>query len=344
MHWCPVPSAVEGHLGLLAVLCNDRQVHILDLQEPDNESSPYIKIETSMATIGSLPGLPASVTIFAWSGTNRIVTAHTDGSIALWSLHPLKCLSRHAVHSTHVYHLATGYPSNPYLVASTPVSGLTIVIDLLDPSVETTSQTNPAIVPQPDLLQWSDHLQGFVSISPSSRPLNSTVGFFHSRAFSATMRKVIDGDALLSCLAVGVQHPFVLIAFLDGTVWACNPMHRVFAPRHYPPAWKLKLFEHEHIPRMRLGANLNPPDDPCRGVSRIKKAEEEADPGVAGAGENDEDGGLYADPEKIILREPLSRATAMAWNPNMEFACWAAISLASGLVKVMDLGVDYLPE
>ncbi|KAM0535560.1 hypothetical protein ACHAPP_003897 [Verticillium nonalfalfae] len=212
------------------------------------------------------------------------------------------------------------------------------------------------------------------------------VGFFHSRAFSATMRKVIDGDALLSCLAVGVQHPFVLIAFLDGTVWACNPMHRVFAPRHYPPAWKLKLFEHEHIPRMRLGANLNPPDDPCRGVSRIvqgwkpvmnkgpqalinlarntpsarppkkksraiprlkktkKKAEEEADPGAAGAGENDEDGGLYADPEKIILREPLSRATAMAWNPNMEFACWAAISLASGLVKVMDLGVDYLPE
>ncbi|KAM0279458.1 hypothetical protein ACHAQH_004619 [Verticillium albo-atrum] len=386
IHWCPVPSTVEGHLGLLAVLCNDRQVHILDLQKPGDEPSPYSKIDKSMATIGALPGLPASVTIFAWSGTNRVVTAHTDGSIGLWSLHPPKCISRHAVHSTHIYHLATGYPSNPYLVASTPVSGLTIVIDLLDPSVETTSQTNPAIVPQPDLLQWSDHLQGFVSISPSSRPLNSTIGFFHSRAFSATMRKVLDGDALISCLAVGVQHPFVLVAFLDGTVWACNPMHRVFAPRHYPPAWKLKLFEHEHIPRMRLEASLNPPEDPCRGVSRIvqgwkpvmnkgpqalinlarntpsarppkkksraiprlkktkKKADEEADPRAAGGADNDEDGGLYADPEKIILREPLSRATAMAWNPNMDFACWAAISLASGLVKVMDLGVDYLPE
>ncbi|KAM0330197.1 hypothetical protein ACHAQA_004371 [Verticillium albo-atrum] len=387
IHWCPVPSAVDGHLGLLAVLCNDRQVHVLDIEEPKEVAiPPFVKIDQAIATLGTLPGLPTSVTMFAWAGTNRIVTAHTDGSIALWSLHPRQCISRHAVHSTHIYHLATGYPSNPFLVASTPVSGLTIVIDLLDPSVETTSQTNPAIVPQPDLLQWSDHLQGFVSISPSSRPLNSTIGFFHSRAFSATMRKVLDGDALLSCLAVGVQHPFVLIAFLDGTVWACNPMHRVFAPRHYPPAWKLKLFEHEHIPRMRLEESLNPSDDPCRGVSRIvqgwkpvmnkgpqalinlarntpsarppkkksraiprlkktkKKAEEEADPAAGADADNDEDGGLYADPEKIILREPLSRATAMAWNPNMDFACWAAISLASGLVKIMDLGVDYKPK
>ncbi|EEY20183.1 conserved hypothetical protein [Verticillium alfalfae VaMs.102] len=94
--------------------------------------------------------------------------------------------------------------------------------------------------------------------------------------------------------------------------------------------------------------SARPPKKKSRAIPRLKKtkkkAEEEADPGAAGAGENDEDAGLYADPEKIILREPLSRATAMAWNPNMEFACWAAISLASGLVKVMDLGVDYLPE
>lgn len=310
----------------------------------------------------------------AWVNTNRITTGHSDGSIALWSVHPCACLSRHALHNTLVHHIATGYPSQPYLVASTPVSGFMALLDFLNPSSETTSTINPGIVPQPNMLEWSDHIQGFFSLLPASKPLNSTISLFHSRAFSAGSRRVLDGDALLCSLAVGTHHPFLLVAMLDGSVWVCNPLNRAFAPRHAPTGWKMKLFQHEYVPRARLRPTArNDKMGPYRGVSRIVQsfkpvtnrgtktaataaANEQsgkAKPRVksrkgkktdkeAGADENaDDEGGTYADPKKVVLQEPLSRTMAMSWNPNIDFATWAAFGIASGLVRVLDLGVEH---
>lgn len=330
-----------------------------------------------------------TVTAFAWVGINRIVTGHNDGSIALWSLYPTLCLFRHAAHHSHVLHMATGYPSQPYLVASHPVSGLSALIDLSTPSAKVTTTTNPAITPQQSMLEWCDHLQGFISSLPSSKPLNTAVGLFHSRTFSTTPRKVLEGDALLSAISVGVHHPFVLVALLDGSVWSCNPMNRTFLPRHASPGWKLKVFQHEHVPRARFTSSdpIHPqPRDEgiqsSRGVSRIlqgfkatvnqgykalefaatgtntgiksrRKArlakpkkkpgqQGEADAPDEGAGADDGDeGGMYADPSKLVAQEPLSRIIVMSWNPNLEFSTWAAFGMASGLVRVQNLGVGH---
>lgn len=43
---------------------------------------------------------------------------------------------------------------------------------------------------------------------------------------------------------------------------------------------------------------------------------------------------------RVVTHEPLTRVTAIVWNPNTLFSCWAACSMASGMLKVMDLGVQ----
>ncbi|KAH6676872.1 hypothetical protein F5X68DRAFT_157293 [Plectosphaerella plurivora] len=381
--WCPAaPLATDNHVGLLAFLCGDGLVHVAAVAgDLTTHKETHEMIHHPVVSLGFPREEDSRATSFAWGGINRIVTGHQDGSIALWSVYPRVCLFRQAVHHTHVLHLATGYPSQPQLVASHPVSGLSAFIDLSNPGSEISTTTNPSITPQHSMLEWSDHLQGFVSTVPSSKPLNTAVGFFHSRTFPATPRKVLEGDVLLSSLAVGVHHPFVLTALLDGSVWACNPMNRVFLPRHAPPGWKIKIFHHEHVPRARFAGagqvHPEPADEPARssrGISRVlqgfepvtnqgPKAIEFAATGKASgakskrkvrtkttkktgprqtgpAADDDDDTTMYADPSKLVVHEPLSRVTAMAWNPNLDFATWAVFGMASGLVRIQDIGIE----
>ncbi|KAK4130091.1 hypothetical protein BT67DRAFT_245142 [Trichocladium antarcticum] len=43
---------------------------------------------------------------------------------------------------------------------------------------------------------------------------------------------------------------------------------------------------------------------------------------------------------RVVIHEPLTRVAAIAWNPNVQFSCWAACAMASGMIKIMDLGVQ----
>lgn len=47
-----------------------------------------------------------------------------------------------------------------------------------------------------------------------------------------------------------------------------------------------------------------------------------------------------ADRSKYVIHEPLTRVTDVCWNPNLEFGWWAAAAMGSGIVRIMDLGVD----
>ena len=49
---------------------------------------------------------------------------------------------------------------------------------------------------------------------------------------------------------------------------------------------------------------------------------------------------LTFDPIRFSIHEPLTRVASVAWNPNVEFGWWAAAGMASGLVRIMDLGVE----
>lgn len=47
-----------------------------------------------------------------------------------------------------------------------------------------------------------------------------------------------------------------------------------------------------------------------------------------------------AEKTKAVVHAPQTRVTVVAWNPNVEYGWWAAAALGSGLIKVMDLGLD----
>jgi transcription factor C subunit 6 len=43
---------------------------------------------------------------------------------------------------------------------------------------------------------------------------------------------------------------------------------------------------------------------------------------------------------RMVIHEPLTRVAAVAWNPNVDFGTWTAVAFGSGLVRVMDVGVE----
>ncbi|KAG6021334.1 hypothetical protein E4U41_002524 [Claviceps citrina] len=297
----------------------------------------------------------------AWATSNRLVVGYSDGSIALWSLHPCFVISRHPVHHGLVVDVATGYPAHPFLVASTPVGGVTKLLDLSRPTLETTEVQTNAVTWQPNMLAYSHHLQGFYSVYPSANALNTMVAFLHQR-FYPIVRRVFVGESYNSSLAVGQTHPFLLIGSTDGSLWSLNPQVELFNSRRGPTD-RLRVFQHEHRPK-----ELFPHNSPAseRGASRFlhgfaiekgkrPKAEVKAQPTKkqkrpkkSDVGDDDEDddddeAAGVMDPTRGIVYEPLSRVTCVEWNPNPKFGCWAAAAMASGLVRIIDLGLDNVP-
>lgn len=317
-----------------------------------------VKVEEPMFTLSIDDEQGVEATALAWANTNRLVIGYTDGSVALWSLHPLHLISRHPLHSTYILDLATGYPSRPYLVTSVPVCGLPTLVDLACPSYETSSFVRTSITTQPHLLQWSDHLQGFFSNYPSGSVVETSISFMHHRYFPH-LRRAVDVPGQLTCLAAGHSHPFLLVGLKDGSVWACNAAKKVFAMRTDRPM-KQKLFEHEYRPAGRFGAG----GEGLRGAVRVvggwgveqnaSRGEPRRRPGMGNgkkkprgnarpAGRMDVDGEAEDGEGKggaVVSHEPLTRIMVMEWNPNVECGCWAAVAAASGIVRVMDLGED----
>lgn len=301
-------------------------------------------------------------TAMAWSTFNRLVVGYSDGSIALWSLYPCFMVSRHPVHHSLIVDIATAYPTQPFLVASTPIGGTTKLVDLSRPTFETTEVQTNAVSWQPNMLAYSHHLQGFYSVYPSANALNTMVGFLHQRFFPV-VRRVFVGESYNSSLAVGRTHPFLLIGSTDGSLWSLNPQVELFNSRRGPTD-RLRVFHHEHRSK-----ELFPHGSPAseRGVSRFlhgfaiekgrsAKGEVKVQPvkkqkrprksnveNVEADDDDDEEAAGVMDPTRGIVYEPLSRITSVEWNPNQDFGYWAAAAMASGLVRIMDLGLDNMP-
>lgn len=309
------------------------------------------------------------VTCLSWVGINRLVLGHSDGSLSLWSVRPRQLLQRHPVHASRVLDVCSGYPSYPYMVASHPVGGLARLVDLARPSSEHTFHPSPMVTFQPGLLQWCDHMLGFAAAAPSNNPRSGRLDFLHVRFYPGS-RTFFPGGRSLGppiCLSVGAAHPFALVGRADGSLWACNMMQKVFRNRA-DVSYRLKILEAEFRPPLPGG------DDPFRGAVRILQGfepERNEQPTVAAAAaaaaattattattatahhassNNDSDGASHDDDGpgsdteqesgQAVIHDALTRISAVAWNPNIEYGWWAAVGMASGLVRIMDLGVE----
>ncbi|KAI1300280.1 hypothetical protein F5Y03DRAFT_230841 [Xylaria venustula] len=75
---------------------------------------------------------------------------------------------------------------------------------------------------------------------------------------------------------------------------------------------------------------------------KAKSKQSKSQPKTSGQpeGEVDEEAAMTSGPGPIVLYEPQTRITAVAWNPNAEFSWWAAAAMGSGLLRVMDVGAE----
>ncbi|PSS05128.1 hypothetical protein BD289DRAFT_358216 [Coniella lustricola] len=379
LQWCPVPLPDDSKLGLLAVLCGDGQVRILEVSKPLSAATSYDWVVSPAATLGITNEYAVHTTSFTWVNINRICLGHSDGSITLWSIHPLQLITRRPVHTSHIVDIASGFPSHPYHIATTPVGGCPTLTDLNLPSAETTFTLEPNSVNfQPNLLDWNDHLQGYVGLHPSPLPHNTVIGFTHVRHFVQS-HMLMTTSSMPMCLATGRSHPFTLVGCADGSLWAFNPL-RVLLKDRYDEVHKLKVLQHDFRPasaikaqqqirgaarilqgfRLEYNSNLSIdlvvarnkkaiPSNSKRPKPKITKRKKPVGhkddggiaPGDSGVLRVDEELLLIREAEKTkaVVHEPLTRVTVVAWNPNVEYGWWGAAAMGSGLIKVMDLGL-----
>ncbi|KAI1107869.1 WD40 repeat-like protein [Jackrogersella minutella] len=380
MQWCPVPLAVEDHVALLAALCSDGILRIIEVKrkvENDVEGM-FEEFQEPMVTITPPREHTLEINCFTWLNVNRIAVALSDGSVAVWSLSPCQQLQRHPVQSSPIMDIVSGYPSNPFIIATMPMGGVFTLTDLSRPTAEKTYHGNPVVSLQPNVLAWSDHLRGYASIWPTSFPGTSTISFVHSRVFPLS-RHICTVEGQTMSLAFGKCHPFLLAGSSDGSVWILNVLRKMSS--HRDKTHKLKIFQHEYCPPRSLGReNGDEEQVSCRGAcrilhgflpqvnihplgvrvakeSRVKRARKEKagkekatkvpdDDYVSdgAAEEDDDDNNFTMVPGPITIHEPLTRITTLSWNPNVEFSWWAAAAMGSGLVRVMDLGVENARE
>ncbi|KAL6880782.1 WD40-repeat-containing domain protein [Trichoderma novae-zelandiae] len=352
----------------IAFLCGDGSVYIADAGDLDGqEEGVYYILQRPLAVLSLADEYAIKATAMTWVNCNRMAVGYSDGSIALWSIYPQCLLSRHPVHHNDIIDMASGYPTMPTVIVSLPVGGTARIIDLRAPSYEVTEAQRPLVHTQPGLLGYSDHLLGFVSIYPSASALNTIIGFLHHAHFPVC-RRLFTGDSFLTCLAVGRLHPFLLIGAMDGSLWCLNAQTELYSNRHEMTD-KIRIFRHEHRP-----GYLFPPGSPvaARGVCRVlhgfgvdknrnskpdakqgaknkgkklraKEPVEVAEGEREGEGEEDDDEAGDTDPSRATLHEALTRITAIEWNPNLDYGCWAAVAMGSGLVRVIDLGLEAHP-
>ncbi|KAI1345274.1 WD40-repeat-containing domain protein [Xylariaceae sp. FL0016] len=372
MQWCPFSLRGVNRENLLAILCSDGRLRLLRLPwsfDQDSEAT-FEEVQEPLVTICPPKEHTIDITCFTWINMNRMATGLSDGSVAVWSVHPLRCLQRHPVHLSAIMEIVSGYPSDPFIVATIPAGGIATVTDLSRPNAEVTYQPNLLISLQPNLLSWSRHMRGWTMPWPSTFPGNPNISFLQARNFPLG-RHVCTVNGQPTCVSVGTCHPFALVGASNGSVWAFNMMRKIFIYRK--PTYKMKLFQHEF---------LGPEDEPeqaaetvSRGTCRIlhgfvpepnthpianriqnqtqaKRAKQKSGRPAKHKGKkkatavqddthaDEDEANMTGSRGPIIVNDPQTRITAVAWNPNPQYSWWAAAAMASGLVRIMDLGVE----
>ncbi|KAI1844288.1 hypothetical protein JX266_009579 [Neoarthrinium moseri] len=379
MQWCPVALTVGGVIGLLAVLMADGKVRVLEVRQSPSKNmrGTFEEIQEPLATIELKSEYNVKITSFAWLNVNRVAVGHSDGSVAVWSLYPCMMLQRHPIHSSPVMDIKSGYPSHPFIVATVPTGGVVTVTDLNRPNAELVYCANLNISLQPNLLAWCEHMRGFVSLWPSSSPANNSVSFMAIRTWPQT-RFAAAANGQVTCLDVGTHHPYLLVGSTEGTLWLSNPFRRIFFFKNKHK--KLRIFQHDYqalnvqdkddqdtdqeVPRgvcrilhgFQPEHNAHPKHEKSNamakrhgGQKKAKKGKSKKKAPVIEAEEADEDledegDGSAMPAGDITIHDPLTRISAVTWNPNIQFSWWAAAATASGLVRIMDLGTEQLGE
>lgn len=179
-------------------------------------------------------------------------------------------------------------------------------------------------------------------------------------------------ESQVTCLGMGPCHPYLLVGTSDGSLWATNVLRKIMGYRE--KVNKMRILKHEYRP-----AQTGQDQARSRGVARItngyfpevndhpranftgkaaenkkskkkKKAQKKGQDDIDdiddddGFDNMDEGGAMTFATGPLIVEDPHTRITTIAWNPNAVFSCWAAVAMGSGVVRVTDLGIEGLGD
>ncbi|KAI0468656.1 hypothetical protein F4859DRAFT_196778 [Xylaria cf. heliscus] len=119
---------------------------------------------------------------------------------------------------------------------------------------------------------------------------------------------------------------------------ACRILHG-FLPEPNSHPTGVKMAETQRMNREK-GTKEGQARNKGKGKATSKPAKSQPKTPGQLEGEIDEEAAMTSGPGPIVLYEPQSRITGVAWNPNAEFSWWAAAAMGSGLVRVMDVGAE----
>ncbi|KAK4553524.1 hypothetical protein LTR86_009320 [Recurvomyces mirabilis] len=315
--WCPVPyPAATRTLGLLAIVPDDGILRIIDVAVVnDGDGTEYRLLQDKSFR---MPVEDSLCTCVSWMSPMRIAAGYSDGSVRIWDLNSLTLTTTGGsqpiitirAHESYVASILAIPSVSAEVLATVGLDGKIKHISLTGEKPKTRTmkvQKNDMTVPSLIYHEFLDRMLSFDD--------DNTVQSYTVEAFSQSSKAIAKVRGLITTIASSPCHPSILIGTANGEVLATNPLQDGLRSRQGP--WQQVWFQHEWRPQK--GDEVH-----AAGLSRILEGFKcERVPVSRSTG--------------FVLAEEKTAITAMAWNPNMRCAGWAAVGMAGGLVRIEDV-------
>ena len=343
MAWCPNRTEEHPGVGILAVICGDGAVRIINVPPPA-AGGPTQHARIDRPLFASKP--PDTVgSCVTWLGPTRIAVGCANGCIGIWDVP--ECFSdetdnpRPAIYSplstTYILSITSCYPSHPHMLIASSMSGYLTLTDTREP--QPTSSAGTVISArtrsgQP-LAAWHDYTQMAFSADDGFR----LRAYPYRRWYISNHFGRIDSSAM--AIATSASHPYVLVGTASGTVVAMNPLEKLVTGYPKGDPWQQVWFTHEwrrptvdETAAREVEAAAARDGGSADGMSRILEGYKREKVPL----KSTEDTSLARDGTNFLtVYEGYSAITALAWNPNTHVAGWAAAGMANGLLRIEDL-------
>ena len=377
LYWCPVPRKEEQtdtnpdvvHLGLIAAVCGDGAIRVLDVSTSTRGDVPTEYIRCSTPVFESRP--PRTIyTCVTWLSSTGLAAGCANGCVAIYNL-PSSVRENNtnnppplffsALQTSYILEITSCYPSRPQMLLTTSMSGHLTMTDLTDISSATGFSPASTILSARSrigkpVLVWHDWSQMAFTIDDTSTLCAYPLRRFHGHMGMTRFK------APSMTIAVSPVHPSVMVGCVNGDCAANNPMHRVVNVK--ATMWNQMWFTHEFRPTTEtedaelgaVGTGYRDGDGDGDVEMETEIDTEETSNGSGQVGKNGKRRGLIRmlegyKPEAVKLSnsdeaqmsgyttvyELESSVTKVAWNPNLHVGGWVAAGMASGLLRVEDV-------
>lgn len=340
--FCPMDCDLEERAPLLlAGIWGDGKLRIMEI--PDSTlTEEHQSILIQRAAIEIVP--PDTVfTDLSWMSPRLIAAVTANGHIAIIDIdqslqaqnsnpQPLKYAP---ISETYIHGVESCWPSFPHLLFTISMDGHLRLTDASQPSMSSPEANAQAARVRAFTfsLKWNDFGQSALLTDDNFNLRCYAIRRMYSQQTAGRTNSTAIAMATSPC------HPFILLGTSGGDVVSTNSLIRLQDVKK--PLYGQTWFAHEwRRPMVSDQDRIQPAGQRVarNGLSRFiegYKAERMMN--------QEGDGGSRTQVPQTVY-EKKTAVTAVAWNPNMVAAGWAAAGLADGLVRIEDIALPAYPR